>query len=348
MAEKIDKKNNDNKEPKITGEEKKQRRLLFKKKRGGVVLTRDEVKAIKAGRKKLRKELKAKGIKSKKEFELTASSLGLYFDKNRFLALLWWFFGKHGWWMLLALAALLLLLLFGLSKVTQLRGHFTISMSDELFKEGFTLSEDPEFNVSSPYLFSTPAEDVPCVSIQDIPADIGEHEGGSHNDYYFAHTFYVRNEGEKPIDFKWELRVRAESKALSKAVWIMVFEDGQMSFYAEAQENGEIQALPAKDDNSRGYTDLQLYDVTKDRESQYEIVHQSDILTYWRVLPKPFVSDTVAAEGAQFDVESMEVHKYTIVIWLEGDDPDCTDELIGGHMGMDFFISVLDDKEEKK
>ncbi|MBR6637425.1 MAG: hypothetical protein IKK96_01055, partial [Lachnospiraceae bacterium] len=71
MAEKIDKKNNDNKEPKITGEEKKQRRLLFKKKRGGVVLTRDEVKAIKAGRKKLRKELKAKGIKSKKEFELT-------------------------------------------------------------------------------------------------------------------------------------------------------------------------------------------------------------------------------------------------------------------------------------
>lgn len=346
MAENTENKNNHENEPKITGEEKKQRSLLFKKKRSGVELSRDEVIAIKAGRKKLRKEMKERGIKSKKEFELTASSLGLYFDKNKFLGLLWWFLGKHGWWMLLALAALLLLLLFGLSKITQLRGHFTISMSDELFKEGFILSEDPEFKTASSHIFSTPAEGVPCVSIQDIPANIGEHEGGSHNDYYFAHTFYVRNEGEKPVDFKWELRIRAESKALSKATWVMIFEDGEMTFYAEAQEDGTIQALPAKDDNTRGYTDLQLYDQTKDPESQYEIVHQSEILTYWRVLPKPFLSENIVAEGIQEGVENMEVHKYTVVIWLEGDDPDCTDELIGGHMGMDFFISILDDEEE--
>ena len=66
---------------KITGAEKSQKRL-FKYRRGGVILSEDEVKEIKAGRKKLRREMKARGIKSKREFELTASGLGLYFDKR--------------------------------------------------------------------------------------------------------------------------------------------------------------------------------------------------------------------------------------------------------------------------
>ena len=33
-----------------------------------------------------------------------------------------------------------------------------------------------------------------------------------------------------------------------------------------------------------------------------------------------------------------EIDKFTIVIFLEGDDPDCTDELIGGEMKMHMEI----------
>ncbi|MBQ2867230.1 MAG: hypothetical protein IJE87_02540, partial [Firmicutes bacterium] len=61
---------------------KKQRRPILKKKRTDEVLTRNQVKAIKKGRKMLRKEMKSRGIKSKEEFELMASSFGLYFDKG--------------------------------------------------------------------------------------------------------------------------------------------------------------------------------------------------------------------------------------------------------------------------
>ena len=83
----------------------------FKKRKAGIVLTKQEVKEIKLGRKKLRKQMRESGIKSRKEFELTASSLGLYFDKNRYLAALLWFLGRHGFWMTLAAAAVLLLVL---------------------------------------------------------------------------------------------------------------------------------------------------------------------------------------------------------------------------------------------
>ena len=85
--------------------ERRQHRL-FKKKRAGVVLTEDQVQEIKAGRKKLRRDLRAKGIKSKQEFELMAGSLGLYFDKRS--GFLLWFFHGRGLWALLG--ALLLLL----------------------------------------------------------------------------------------------------------------------------------------------------------------------------------------------------------------------------------------------
>ena len=93
---------------------KKQRRI-FKKTRAGIVLTREEVKEIKTGRKKLRKELKAVGIKSKKEFELTASGLMLYFDKPRFWAIIPWLLGGKGLWLLLGSAALLLMAFTALS-----------------------------------------------------------------------------------------------------------------------------------------------------------------------------------------------------------------------------------------
>ena len=63
--------------PQTAGTDRPTRLNLLRKRRGGMPLTRDEVREIKAGRKKLRKEMRAAGIRSKDEFELTASSLGL-------------------------------------------------------------------------------------------------------------------------------------------------------------------------------------------------------------------------------------------------------------------------------
>ena len=114
----------------------------------------------------------------------------------------------------------------------------------------------------------------------------------------------------------------------------MIFEDGEMLFYAKPNAEGKTEALPALSDNSRGYIRAPLIDYNKASEDQYQVIAKRGNLTYYRVIPQNFVSDTVVANGSQRTVAPMEVHKYTVVIWLEGDDPDCTDELIGGHVGM--------------
>ena len=46
--------------------------------------------------------------------------------------------------------------------------------------------------------------------------------------------------------------------------------------------------------------------------------------------------------GMKTAVAPGDVHKFTIVIWLEGDDPDCTNELIGGHMGLEMYMHLIE------
>lgn len=313
---------------------KKQRRIT-KRKRSGEELTREQVKAIKKGRKLLRKELKEKGLKEKSDFELTASNMGLYFDKHRWWMWLLWFFHGRGLWALLGALALLMTTLFVYSTVTQMRGHFTINMSDGMFKEGFVLSETADFANPTTRLFATPAENVPCVSINDLPNDLDTIDG-QHNDEYFAYTFYCRNEGDSTVGYVWQVSLNSESRNVASACWVMIFEDGLMTFYAAPNgKTGQQEALPAFDDNSRGYINGPLAEFCLSPEAQYQTISEGRGFTYERVIPVSFVTDAIVAQGTQRDIPPMGIHKYTVVIWLEGDDPDCTNDLIGGHVGMD-------------
>ena len=207
-------------------------RRIFKRRRAGVVLSREQVKEIKAGRKKLRREMKERGIKSKREFELVAGSLGLYFDKRK--GFFFWLF-RHWLGALIAALLLLLFVLFIFSMVSRMRGYFTISLDEDMFREGFVLSETRDFKVTTTELFADPAIDVPCVSIKSIPADVDEIDG-QHNAEYFAYTYYIRNEGDTTVDYEWDLSLTSESLDLSTAAWILLFEDGEMSLYAVANE----------------------------------------------------------------------------------------------------------------
>ena len=322
---------------------------LFKHKRAGQVLNEGEVRAIKIGRKKLRAELKARGITKKKDFELIASSMGLYFDRHGGLLWFLWFFHGKGLAALLGALAALLGVLFLFSMVTETQGHFTINMSDGMFREGFSLCDEITFAEPSMRLFAEPALDVPCISITDIALDVDDIDGLHNDATYFAYTFYIRNEGESTVDYDWEVALNSESQDLSKAAWVMIFEDGAMRFYAEPRADGTQEALPAFGDNSRGYLKTPFITDSAAPFAQYDTITQLGNATYYRLIPVNFLSELKVAEGRQEQVAPMDVHKYTVVIWLEGDDPDCTNELIGGHLGQDmkFRLDSAEPAEEK-
>lgn len=328
-------------------EDSREQSRLFKKKRANQLLTEGEVRAIKMGRKKLRMELKARGITKKKDFELIASSMGLYFDRRRGLLWFLWFFHGKGLATLLGALAALLGVLFLFSLVTQMQGHFTINMSEDMFSEGFSLSEEVTFADPKMRLFCDPAVDVPCFSIMDIHSNVDDVDGQHNEAQYFAYTFYIRNEGQNTVGYEWELEFNSESHSLSDATWIMLFEDGEMTFYAKGREDGTQEALPYFDDNSRGYLKVPFLEDLRYPFAQYEVVAQNKSVSYYRLIPEAFESDWTVDSGTKEEVAPGQAHKYTVVIWLEGDDPDCTDELIGGHMGLDMRFRMINEEDDK-
>lgn len=46
----------------------------------------------------------------------------------------------------------------------------------------------------------------------------------------------------------------------------------------------------------------------------------------------PFYSNDIVALEQRKDIEPSQIDKYTIIVWLEGDDPDCTDAILGGQL----------------
>lgn len=325
----------------------RQKRLFFKYTRAGVELTQSEVLEIKAGRKKLRADMKAAGIYNSKDFELTASSLGLYFDKKNFRGLLLWLLHGRALWALLGAGAALMLALYAISKVTDMRGHFTINLTDEMFEEGFELSETVGFEKTSARLFGLPVEDAPCISIGDLPAGLNDVDGSHNGRAYFAHTFYLAKRGPGTVDYRYALRINSESLDSSEAIWVILYENGTPVLYAHANgETGGAECLPPEGATRGGkplaYAKDDIPFIEEFAPDQYERVEGKNDYGY-RLIPTPFADDLTVTDRLVEDIGEDEVHKYTVVIWLEGDDPDCTDALIGGHVGMHMDFELIDE-----
>ena len=46
------------------------------------------------------------------------------------------------------------------------------------------------------------------------------------------------------------------------------------------------------------------------------------------------------AQGRINGFEPEEITKFTVVIWIEGNDPDCIDWLVGGQLKVDMLMSI--------
>lgn len=186
---------------------KKQLRPIFRRKRSREILTREQVVAIKRGRKVLRREMKERGLTRRIDFELTATNLGLYFDRNRlFWPFFLWLIKDNTVAKILATTAVLTTVVtvtepvieYVVQYVTQYvtqyvdrivteyidriveEDRFTISLSEDMFAKGFELCEEPTFANPRERLICEPAWNVSPISISDIPANIDKIDG-SHN-----------------------------------------------------------------------------------------------------------------------------------------------------------------------
>ena len=195
---------------------------------------------------------------------------------------------------------LVLFVLFLILRVIYNGGKFTITLDPNFaLKTGLIIYEDKEEKRSQRRLFAKEMEFMDNISVKWLPKNVNEIKDGSHNgENYLAYTFYIENTGERTIDYWYEIDIDDVTRHVDEAIRILIYRNGRDTLYAKM--NGD----------------------TNTPEEGTKAFYSKDI--------------AVLEERAKMPPNA--VDKMTIVVFLEGDDPDCLNPLIGGEIKMHMDI----------
>lgn len=173
-------------------------------------------------------------------------------------------------------------------------GDFTVQI-DEGNRNLISLSEDIDFEGATIRLQGSSADDLWHCTRDWIPANVQDlSEGGSHHSSdpsYFAYTFYLKNTSDEEIrytyDFELVDKYIANELDALDAVRVMFIRNGDKTVWAKASKDG---------------TPL---------EANTEVFNTEPYMME--------LEGNVIPGGA--------IDKYTVVMWLEGEDPECINDI---------------------
>ena len=188
--------------------------------------------------------------------------------------------------------------------------NFTVTLDSEYDRErGLVIYESQEDKRERTYLKSADIDFFTDMCIDWLPGQIDEEGDGSHNgEHYIAYTFYAENMGQDPINYWARIDIDDVIKDVDDAIRVMVIKNDEQTVYAKIGEDGNSEREP------------------------------HDIRYYPRDTV-PFNTDTIVMLNHVEDFKVGDIDKYTIVIWVEGDDPECLNNLIGGEIKMHMTLT---------
>ena len=204
--------------------------------------------------------------------------------------------------LLVIILVLIVAIAYAISYFYDKYGSFTVKINKyDMMRQGLTLSETPEFDKTNSVLNANIVYDMTNISGDDLPDNLDMINGSHNGESYIAYTFYLINGGDDTISYEGEMSIENVTNNVDEAVRVALYVNGEKTVYGKTKSNG----------------------TGKESDCDSE-----------------FTSATVVMRNKREKFEPKAKDKYTVVIWLEGNDPDCTDELIGGtlKLGMDFKI----------
>ena len=182
-------------------------------------------------------------------------------------------------------------------------GSFTVKVNKyDMVHQGLSLSETPEYDKSIAVLNANIVYDMTNISGNDLPENIDKVNGSHNGDNFIAYTFYLINSGDDTLSYTGEMVIENVTKKVDEAVRVAVYKNGEKTVYGKTKSNGG------------------------GKESDCD---------------SEFLTSSIVMRTTTEGFKAKDKDKYTVVIWLEGNDPDCIDEIIGGtlKLGMNFKIT---------
>ena len=203
---------------------------------------------------------------------------------------------------LLGMLTVVTSLLFVVAALYTESGSFTVTVDKvEMTKFALTLSESPDMSKMTSNLNAEIHESITNIAEESIPANVDMVDGVHNGQNYIAYTFYLQNRGEFEIPVEYAVNMTNITSGLDEAIRLKLYVNGEPTVYAKTRSDG-----------------------TGPEKGTVE-----------------FYSSNVMAKGRIDILKPGEVVKFTVVLWIEGNDPDCLDPLIGGQIKAEMNINAV-------
>lgn len=203
---------------------------------------------------------------------------------------------------ILSCLVLMVGLLYLVATLYKQTGSFTVSIDKvEMMKYGLTLSETEDMLYNSSHLNTHINESITNMAAEDLPANLDNIDGAHHGKDHIAYTFYLQNAGETSISYEYSVVMSNVTNGLDEAIRLRLYKDGEYETYAKTASDGGG-AEPGTVE---------------------------------------FYSGNIMARGRTDNFDPGDITKFTVVVWIEGSDPDCIDWLIGGEIKMEMVMEVV-------
>ena len=205
---------------------------------------------------------------------------------------------------------ILILLLWCASYFATQYGDLVVSVDRSLADCGVVLSEKKEFEEAVFVLDGGKADQVYHFTYDwfeslGVIDDLDQIDGSHNGEDYFAYSFYIRNDGDEQLEYAAKLVVTGAAKSCDEAARIMVYKNGEPTIYAKPKMGTD--------------------------EPEPDTV--------------AFVDGSTVFDNLRENFEPGAVDKYTVVIWFEGNDPECINDIMGGHMRLSMLFEAAELEE---
>lgn len=206
------------------------------------------------------------------------------------------------------------LLSIGIAIVTfygQQTGNFVMTVDPDAFERGIILSSDKEFQAPVSRLLANPVVNAKDITYEWLKLnEIADTDGDYvDEDYkYVAYSFYVKNNGKEAANLTYQIKITSVYKNVDKAIRILVIED-----------NIDHVVYQRADERPHDYSDHYLTNIPK---------------------AVNFLSDKIVCERTIPKFRPSQQKRVSVIIWLEGEDPDCTDEILGGMIKLQMLFNI--------
>jgi len=196
-------------------------------------------------------------------------------------------------------------------------GNFVINVNNDGIK--LSLSAKDDLSEQTGRLVFPGVSQVGDITYGELPEDIAQNGIGekSVDRKYLAFSFYLINNTDRSVDYNMDLNVIDTVGDPFSVLRVMLI-SGEKNTFDEANK---IFALPEETEEKQQYLDEGL--------NRFGFYKTMDI----------DLTDNKVFSVKETDLEAGGAQKYTVVMWIEGCDEDCSNERLGDRVKLQLDIT---------